>query len=148
MTRYISFIYRHITIVLWHDDVIKWKHFPRYWPFVRVFTGHRWIPCTSRPVTRRFDVFFDLRLNKLLSKQSGGWWFETPSRPLWRHCNGIFPQHAISWYIPPHCHIDMYITNVRTTISRRRNFSTQATESTIFAVAFSHDINFIISSSS
>ena len=26
------------------DDVIKWKHFPRYWPFVRVFTGHQWIP--------------------------------------------------------------------------------------------------------
>ena len=22
-------------IVHWHDDVIKWKHFPRYWPFVR-----------------------------------------------------------------------------------------------------------------
>ena len=21
--------------MLWHDDVIKWKHFPRYWPFVR-----------------------------------------------------------------------------------------------------------------
>ena len=20
--------------VTWHDDVIKWKHFPRYWPFV------------------------------------------------------------------------------------------------------------------
>ena len=20
---------------LYHDDVIKWKHFPRYWPFVR-----------------------------------------------------------------------------------------------------------------
>ena len=20
---------------LLHDDVIKWKHFPRYWPFVR-----------------------------------------------------------------------------------------------------------------
>ena len=20
---------------LWHDDVIKWKNFPRYWPFVR-----------------------------------------------------------------------------------------------------------------
>ena len=20
---------------LWHDDVIKWKHFPHYWPFVR-----------------------------------------------------------------------------------------------------------------
>ena len=40
-----------------------------------------------RPVTRSFDVFFDLRLNKRLSKQSWGWWFETPSRPLWRHSN-------------------------------------------------------------
>ena len=35
-----------------------------------------------------FDVFFDLRPNKRLSKQSWDWWFETPSRPLWRHCNG------------------------------------------------------------
>ena len=38
-------------------------------------------------MTQSFDVFFDLRLNKRLSKQSWGWWFETPSRPLWRHCN-------------------------------------------------------------
>ena len=29
----------------------------------------------KRPVTRSFDVFFDLRPNKLLSKQSWGWWF-------------------------------------------------------------------------
>ena len=42
----------------------------------------------QRPVTRSFDVFFDLRLNKRLSKQSWGWWFETLSRPLWRHYNG------------------------------------------------------------
>ena len=53
------------------------------------FTGHRWIPLTIRSVTRRFYVFFDLRLNKWLSKQSWGWWFETPSRPLWRHCNAF-----------------------------------------------------------
>ena len=39
----------------------------------------------QRPVTRSFDVFFDLRLNKRLSKQSWGWWFETLSRPFWRH---------------------------------------------------------------
>ena len=32
----------------------------------------------QRPVTRSFDVFFDLRLNKRLSKQSWGWRFETP----------------------------------------------------------------------
>ena len=42
----------------------------------------------QRPVTRSFDVFFDLRLNKRLSKQSWGWWFETPSRSLWRQSNG------------------------------------------------------------
>ena len=42
---------------------------------------------SQRPVTRSFDVFFDLRLNKRLSEQSWGWWFETLSRPLWRSCN-------------------------------------------------------------
>ena len=60
-----------------HDDVIKWQHFPRYWPFVQ------------RPVTRNFGEFFDLHLNKWLSKQSRGWWFETPSPPLWRDRNGL-----------------------------------------------------------
>ena len=43
----------------------------------------------QRPVTRSFDVFFDLRLNKRLSKQSWGWWFETLSHPLWRHRNEL-----------------------------------------------------------
>ena len=28
----------------------------------------------QRPVTQSFDVFFDLRLNKRLSKQAWGWW--------------------------------------------------------------------------
>ena len=42
---------------------------------------------TQRPVTRSFDIFFDLRLNKRLSKQSWSWWFETLSCPLWRQCN-------------------------------------------------------------
>ena len=41
----------------------------------------------QRPVTKSFYVFFDLRLNKRLSKQWWGWWFETPPRPLWHHCN-------------------------------------------------------------
>ena len=170
-----------------HDDVIEWKHFPRYWPFVRgihrspvnsphkgqwrgaltfslicvwingwvnnceaddlrynrahydVIVMHRqkmgfgsrqsqgdalptvtvgWLPrpeifmmtssngnifrvtgplCgeftgpgefpTQRPVTRSFDVFFDLRLNNRLSKHSWAWWFETLSCSLWRHRN-------------------------------------------------------------
>ena len=42
---------------------------------------------TQRTVTRSFYVFFDLRTNKRLSKQLWGWWFETLSRPLWRHNN-------------------------------------------------------------
>ena len=41
----------------------------------------------QRSVTRSFDVFFDLRLNKRLSKQSWGRRFETSWRPLWCHCN-------------------------------------------------------------
>ena len=68
-----------------HDDVIRWEHFPRYWHFENS-------PVTSefpaqRPVTRSFDLFFDVRLNKRLSIQSWGGWFETPSRSLWHHCN-------------------------------------------------------------
>ena len=50
------------------------------------FTSHRWIP-PQRPVTRSFDIFFDLRLNKRLSKQWWGWWCKTHVCPSWRHCN-------------------------------------------------------------
>ena len=69
-----------VPVIIWiHDDAIKWKHFPHYWPFVRGI--HR----SQRPVTRSFDVFFDLRMNKRLSKQLRCSWFETTSRPSWRH---------------------------------------------------------------
>ena len=44
---------------------------------------------SQRPVTWSFDVFFDLCLNKWLSNQSWGWWFETPSCPLWCHHNEL-----------------------------------------------------------
>ena len=46
----------------------------------------------QRPVTRSFDVF-DLRW----SKQSLGWWFQTPWRPLWRHCNGWRHRRMSLW---------------------------------------------------
>ena len=42
---------------------------------------------SQRPVTQSLDVFLHRYLNKRLSKQSWGWWFETPSRSLWRHYN-------------------------------------------------------------
>ena len=50
---------------------------------------------SQRPVTRNFYVFFDLCLNKRLSKQSRRRWFETPSHALWRRCNAteiLYPQ--------------------------------------------------------
>ena len=50
------------------------------------FTGPGEFPA-QRPVKRSFDVFFDLSLNKRLSKHSWGWWFEMQSRPLWRYFN-------------------------------------------------------------
>ena len=46
---------------------------------------------TQRPATQSFDVFFDLGLNKRLSKQSKRWWFETQSCSLWRHRNANRP---------------------------------------------------------
>ena len=70
-----------------HDDVIKWKHFSA---LLAICAGNSPVPGefpTQRPVTRSFDVYFDLRPNKRLSKQSWGWWFETLSCSLWRHRN-------------------------------------------------------------
>ena len=67
-----------------------WRHqMETFSPVLAICAGN-W-PVTGefpaqRPVTRSFDVFFDLHPNKRLSKQSWGWWFETP---LWRHTNAI-----------------------------------------------------------
>ena len=84
--------------------IIKRIHVPRvmmtssnarYWPFVWEI---HWSPVNSPaqgPATRNFDVFFDLRLNKRLNKQSWGWWLETLSHPLWRHCNGV--SQYVAW---------------------------------------------------
>ena len=51
---------------------------------------------SQRPVTQSFDVFFDLRLNKQLSKQWKCQWFEMPSRSLWHHIMIITVQN---WHI-------------------------------------------------
>ena len=58
------------------------------------FTGPLWITHTKASDVELWCLF-DLRLNKnkSLSKQSWGWWFETLSCPLWRHCNEMTPKH-------------------------------------------------------
>ena len=76
---------------------------------------------SQRPVTRSFDVFFELRLNKRFSKQLRRRWFETPLRSLRRHCNCYvllsfnskklpisYPPELLHWHwvsilIPPKC---------------------------------------------
>ena len=63
-------------------------------PLCGEFTGPGEFP-TQRPVTRSFDVFFDLRLNKRLSKQPWGWWLQTQSWSLWRHCNELQIYNAV-----------------------------------------------------
>ena len=75
------------TFIWWYDDVIKWK---KNSALLAICAGNS--PVTNefpaqRPVTWSFDVFFDLCLNKPLSKPWWAWSFETPSRPLWRHCD-------------------------------------------------------------
>ena len=57
----------------------------------------------QRPVTRSFDVFFDLRLNKRLSRQSWGWCLETLSRQLWRHRNVASICHKQPAPLPHDC---------------------------------------------
>ena len=68
-----------------------WRHqMETFSALLSICVGNSPVICdfpAQRPVTRSFDVFFDLRLNKWLSNQWWGWWFEMPSRPLWRHCN-------------------------------------------------------------
>ena len=78
----------------------KWFHLTTWWrhqmetfsALLAICAGNSPVPGefpAQRPVRRSFDVFFDQRLNKRLSKQSWGWWFETLSRSLWRHHNEI-----------------------------------------------------------
>ena len=85
---------REVDSISTHDDVIKWKHFPCYWPFVG---GIHRSPVNS-PQKGQWHralmfVFFDLRQNTRLSKQSGRRWFETVSHSLWRHYNAKTPLH-------------------------------------------------------
>ena len=60
----------------------------------------------QRPVTRSFDVFFDMRPNKQLCKQSWGWWFETPLWSLWRHRNGSVDN---CWSYNPRCNHRLWL---------------------------------------
>ena len=94
MSTYMNWIY----CLNIHDDVIKWKHFPRYWPFVR---GIHQSPVNSphKGQWRGALMFSSIcAWINVWIKQSWGCWFETTLCPLWRHRNGydIFAI-SVSW---------------------------------------------------
>ena len=63
-----------------HDGVIKRKHFPCYWPFVRGIHRSCEFPHKGQWRGAMMSFLICARIN------GWGWWFETPSDPLWRHC--------------------------------------------------------------
>ena len=62
-----------------HDDVIKWKHFPRYWPFVRGI--HRW-PMNSPHKVQWRDALMLLWSAPWVN----GWVNNREAGDLRRHC--------------------------------------------------------------
>ena len=81
---------------------VWWRHqIETFSALLPICAGNSLVPRefpAQRPVKRSFDVFIDLCLNKRLSKQSWGWWFETLSRHLWRRCNELWDVcYELTW---------------------------------------------------
>ena len=102
--------HRILVSMSWHDYVIKWKHFPRYWPFV--WGIHR------SPVNSPHKGQWR---GALMSKQSWGWWFELPSRQLWRQCNGFDP--CFPWRCVVIVTYQILIADDECTFSRRQTLT-------------------------
>ena len=85
---------KHFHDIVDYRTLSWWRHqMETFSALLAICAGNSPVPGefpTQRPVTRSFDVFFDLRLNKRLSKQPWGWWFETLAWSLWRHRNVIW----------------------------------------------------------
>ena len=94
-TRPSEFVISMILINHWLPKVWAWSAWWRnqmeiFSALVAICAGNSQVPGefpAQSPVARSFDILFDLRLNKRLSKQWWGWLFETLSRQLWCHCN-------------------------------------------------------------
>ena len=86
-------------LLIYHENVIM----DIFSALVVICAGNSPVPgefAAQRPVTRSFDVFFDLYMNKRLSKQPWSRWFETLPRPLWRHSNVVSGDYSISFLEP------------------------------------------------
>ena len=95
----------------------------------------------QRPVTRSFDVFFDLSLNQWLSKQSRGWWFETLPCPLWRHCNANGNSTEQQWTVYHKQDRDFYLPKFEEIV--RLKFLKSWTISNFRTIFLYIDMNFL-----
>ena len=66
-----------------HEDVVKWKYFPRYWPFVRESTGLRWIPITKVSVAELWCFLWSAPKRTVEQTIDAS----DVRYSLWRHCN-------------------------------------------------------------
>ena len=99
MSNYIELFYNYVITYPCHQYSQWWlsswlRHrMETFSALLAICAGNSPVPGefpAQRPVMQDFAVFFDLRLNKRLSKQSWGWWFEMLPRPLWRHSSVNF----------------------------------------------------------
>ena len=121
----------HTTMMYYHDDVIKWKLFPLYWPFVRgihrssVNSPHRgqgrgallfsliyawingWVNNREAGDLRRLGAYYDVTLMTLLlccrlydhAFLGMTSWFRSDLLFLWLHYEGFGQQkRAITWW--------------------------------------------------
>ena len=77
------------TIFFWYlfffcDDVIKWKPFSQYWPFVR---GIHRLPVDSPYKGQWREALMFSLICAWTYGWTNNWWFETSSHSLWCHCN-------------------------------------------------------------
>ena len=102
-------------IVFFSASRTWWRHqMETFSALLAICAGKSPVPSefpAQRPVTGSFDAFFDLHLNKRLSKQSWGWWFETLLRPLWRHSNELAIQSTYQLFNVWHAWI-LYTPNL------------------------------------
>ena len=115
----------------WHDDVIKWKHFPRYWSFVRgihpVNAPHKghwrralmfslicaridgWLNNLEAGDLRRYRAHYDVIVMKISLQVQTCWprimLFTPPVQELRRQVNGL-------WAIP--CPLKQFIVLLNT----------------------------------
>ena len=88
-----------LSIIWTYDEVIKWKHFPHYKPFV--WGIHRSPTNSPHKAQWRRALMFSLNCawTNNWANNGEGQWFEMPLHSLWYHCNEYILSHNI-WYHP------------------------------------------------